>query len=82
MIILISLLSFEIRWRYLMGLVFQWVGGDKSTPKVDLEPKPESTNSTTPDESTSSVTSAVVRTPHNHEGVLESFYAILDCVMS
>lgn len=73
MIILISLLSFEIRWRYLMGLVFQWIGGDKSTPKVDLEPKPESTNSTTPDESTSSVTSAVVSTPQNHEGVLESF---------
>ncbi|OAV08664.1 Cell division protein FtsK [Moraxella catarrhalis] len=73
MIILISLLSFEIRWRYLMGLVFQWIGGDKSTPKVDLEPKPESTNSTMPDESTSSVTSAVVSTPQNHEGVLESF---------
>ncbi|OAV05161.1 DNA translocase FtsK [Moraxella catarrhalis] len=73
MIILISLLSFEIRWRYLMGLVFQWIGGDKSTPKVDLEPKPESTNSTMPDESTSPVTSAVVSTPQNHEGVLESF---------
>lgn len=73
MIILISLLSFEIRWRYLMGLVFQWIGGDKSTPKVDLEPKPENTNSTTPDESTSSVTSAVVSAPQNHEGVLESF---------
>ncbi|OAV29972.1 DNA translocase FtsK [Moraxella catarrhalis] len=73
MIILISLLSFEIRWRYLMGLVFQWIGGDKSTPKVDLEPKPENTNSTMPDESTSSVISAVVSTPQNHEGVLESF---------
>lgn len=75
-IILISLLSFEIRWRYLMGLVFHWIGGDKSTPKVDLEPKPESANSTIstiPDESTSPVTSAVVSTPHNHEGVLESF---------
>ncbi|WP_204268223.1 hypothetical protein, partial [Haemophilus influenzae] len=62
-IILISLLSFEIRWRYLMGLVFHWIGGDKSTPKVDLEPKPESANSTIstiPDESTSPVTSAVV----------------------
>ncbi|OAV01577.1 Cell division protein FtsK [Moraxella catarrhalis] len=73
MIVIISLLSFEIRWRHLMGLAFQWIGGDKHTPIAESEPKPKHADDAMLDEEISPAAPAVVSTPHNHDGALESF---------
>ncbi|OOR82403.1 DNA translocase FtsK [Moraxella canis] len=73
MIVIISLLSFEIRWRHLMGLAFQWIGGDKHTSITESEPKPKHADGAMLDEEISPAAPAVVSTPHNHDGALESF---------
>lgn len=72
-IIAILVLGFEIRWRNVAGMVFQWIGADKSQTAAQTHPDEALADDLEEVVYEHEDDEAVVHQAHNHAGALESF---------
>lgn len=72
-IVAILVLGFEIRWRNVAGMVFQWIGADKHQAMQEAQDDEDVAVELTEDDHEPQTDHAVSHQAHNHAGALESF---------
>ncbi len=73
-IVAILVLGFEVRWRNVIGMVFQWIGAEKTQPMSDEQGEDAiDAHELSDDEPLAQDDENLPYQAHNHAGALESF---------
>ena len=73
-IVAILVLGFEVRWRNVIGMVFQWIGAEKTQPMSDEQDEDViDAHELSDDEPLAQDDENLPYQAHNHAGALESF---------